>query len=87
MNDDHADDSLLIVRALGGVPDASAANVSDLDGDGVDFAVTVGGAERTLRLPWSRRLTERPEIRAEFVRMYTEAARASGITPRTAQQH
>lgn len=87
MNDDHADDSLLIVRTLGGVPDARAATVTHLDGDGVDFTVTVGASERTLRLPWSRPLTERPEIRAEFVRMYTEAARASGITPRTAQQH
>lgn len=74
MNDDHEDDSLMIVQTLGAVPDAVAAEVADLDGDGVDFRVTVGGQERTLRLAWSRRLVERREIREEFVRMYREAA-------------
>lgn len=83
MNDDHTGDSLVIVRALGGVPDASAARVDGLDGVGVDFVVTVDGAERTVRVPFERPLTERPEIRAEFVRLYTEAATALGIEPRT----
>ncbi|PSL05440.1 uncharacterized protein DUF2470 [Haloactinopolyspora alba] len=85
MNDDHADDSLLIVRALGGQPGASAAQVTSLDGDGVDFTATVDGAPRTVRVPWSRRLTERPEIRPEFIRMYAEAARAHGLRPRTGE--
>ena len=83
MNDDHTEDSLVIVRALGGTPDATAARVSGLDGTGVDFTVTDGGAERTVRVPFARPLTERPEIRAEFVRLYTEAATALGIEPRT----
>lgn len=88
MNDDHTDDSLVIVRALGGTPDATAARVAGLDGTGVDFTVTVdgaggGGGERTVRVPFARPLTERPEIRAEFVRLYTEAATALGIEPRT----
>ena len=87
MNDDHADDSVLIVRALGGVPEAAAAEVTHLDGTGVDFSVTVDGGRRTVRVPWSRPLTERPEIRQEFVRMYHEAAAALGVPPRPAEQH
>lgn len=82
MNHEHDDDALMIVQALGGVPDASAATVTFLDGDGVDFAVRAGAAERTVRVPWSRPLTERPEIRQEFVRMYHEAAKALGVPPR-----
>lgn len=87
MNDDHDDDSLLIVQTLGGVPDATAAEVSHLDGEGVDFAVTVGADQVTVRLPWARPLTERPEIRQEFVRLYQEAAAARGVTPRAAEPH
>lgn len=87
MNDDHEDDSLLIVQALGGAHDAESAQVTHLDGDGVDFTVSTGGAERIVRVPWSRPLTERRQIREEFVRMYTEAARAQGRTPRPTEQH
>ncbi|NED99093.1 DUF2470 domain-containing protein [Phytoactinopolyspora halotolerans] len=87
MNEDHDDDSLLIVRSLGGVPDATEAVVAYLDGDGVDFTVTVGGEERTVRVSWSQRLSERPQIRQEFVRMYREAAEAQGTTPRAAAEH
>jgi putative heme iron utilization protein len=87
MNDDHADDSLLIVQTLGGVPDATAAEVSHLDGDGVDFAVTVGDDTTTVRLPWRRPLTERPEIRQEFVRLYQDASAARDVTPSAAEPH
>jgi putative heme iron utilization protein len=87
MNDEHEDDSLLIVRALGGVPEASEATVAHLDGTGVDFRVVVDGAQRTVRVPWSRPLNERPEIRAEFVRMYQESAKKLAITPRQSGQH
>lgn len=87
MNDDHSDDSVLIVRALGDTPAASAAEVTHLDGAGVDFAVTVDGGQRTVRVPWSQPLTERPQIRQEFVRMYHEAAEKLGVTPRQTEQH
>jgi putative heme iron utilization protein len=87
MNDDHTDDSLVIVRGLGGVDDATAAQMSGMDADGMDFAVEVGGASRTVRVPFSQRLTERPQIRAEVVRMYDEACAKLGIAPRTAEQH
>ncbi|MFD6952438.1 hypothetical protein A6A08_03625 [Nocardiopsis sp. TSRI0078] len=82
MNGDHPEDTLLICRALGGLPQATAARMTGLDGDGGDYAVTVDGTEHTVRIPWSRPLTERAQIRAEVVRMYQEARERLGAAPR-----
>ncbi|MBM7075132.1 DUF2470 domain-containing protein [Micromonospora sp. MMS20-R1-14] len=84
MNDDHAADSLLICRTLGGCPDATRARVAGLDADGMDFAVTLDDIEVPVRVPFARRLTERPEIRREVVRMYEQACAALGVPPRRA---
>lgn len=80
MNDDHAADSLLICRVLGGVPTATAARVSGLDADGIDFVATVDGVPVPVRLPFGARLTERRQVRAEVVRLHT-AARAASADP------
>ncbi|GAA0974517.1 DUF2470 domain-containing protein [Nocardiopsis tropica] len=85
MNGDHPEDTLLICRAFGGAPGATAARMTGLDGDGGDYAVTEDGAERVVRVPWERPLTERPQIRAEVVRLYREACSALGLVPR--EQH
>jgi putative heme iron utilization protein len=83
MNDDHPADSLLICRTLGGHPDATAARMTGLDAVGADFTVTLpGGGVARVRLPWSTTLTERPQIRAEVVRMYVEACALAGVPPR-----
>lgn len=76
MNDDHAADSLAIVRAHGGPPDAVAARMTGLDATGGDFTAALpGGAEVPVRIPWSHPLTERAEVRTEVVRLYEEAVR------------
>ena len=82
MNDDHAEDTLLICRALGAQPDATAARMTGLDGEGGDYTVIVDGTERQVRIPWAEPLTERAQIRAEVVRMYQEACAELGLTPR-----
>ena len=87
MNDDHADDSLLICRTLGGRPDATAARMTGLDADGADFEVTLEGRPEPVRLPWSTTLTERPQIRQEVVRMYEQACAATGQQARPAADH
>jgi putative heme iron utilization protein len=79
MNGDHADDNLLIVRALGGIPRATAARMSGLDADAMEFAAVVDGIEVPVRVPFSERLTERRQVRAEAVRMHREACAALGI--------
>jgi putative heme iron utilization protein len=76
MNEDHAADCLTICRALGGRPGATAARMTGLDAEGIEFAVADGGVEHAVRIPFAARLTERPQVRREVVRM-TERARAA----------
>lgn len=87
MNTDHPEDNVLIVKALGGRPDATGAVMTGLDGAGADFEATVEGGPVTIRVPWSKQLTDRPEIRLEVVRMYNEACEILGLEPRGAQEH
>ena len=78
MNDDHAADNVIIVRGLGGVPTATAARMSGMDEDAMEFAAVVDGTEVPVRIPFSERLTERRQVRAEAVRMYRDACEALG---------
>jgi putative heme iron utilization protein len=82
MNGDHAPDNVLIVRALGGIPTATAARMSGLDADALEFAAVVDGIEVPVRVPFATRLTDRSQVRAETVRMYQEACALLGETPR-----
>ena len=82
MNDDHAEDNVLIVRGLGGMDAATTARVSGMDADGMEFAAAVNGVEVPVRIPFAERLTERRQVRAEAVRMYREACAALGVEPR-----
>ncbi|MFY1636325.1 DUF2470 domain-containing protein [Solwaraspora sp. WMMB335] len=82
MNDDHAADSLLICRALGGAGQATAARMTGLDADGIDFVATVDEVEVPVRVPFARRLTERVQVRREVVRMYEESCARLGVTAR-----
>ncbi|MDL4777002.1 MULTISPECIES: DUF2470 domain-containing protein [Thermomonosporaceae] len=81
MNQDHAADCLLICRALGGRPEATAARMTGMDADGLDLAAAVEGGEAVVRVPWSGRLTERAQVRREVVRMYGEARELLGSAP------
>ena len=80
MNDDHAADNVLIVRALGGIPTASAARMSGMDADAHEFAAVVDGIEVPVRVPFAERLTERAQVRTETVRMYRESCDLLGLT-------
>ena len=82
MNDDHRDDNVLIVRALGGVDDATTALMTGMDGAAIEFDATTPVGVVPVRIPWSRPLVERAEVRVEVVRMYQEACTALGIEPR-----
>lgn len=84
MNGDHAADSVLMCRALAGLPQAESATVVGVDREGIDFEAVVAGAPVAARLPWGRRLAQRAEVRGEVVRLYQEACAALGIEPRQA---
>jgi putative heme iron utilization protein len=81
MNDDHAEDNVLIVRGLGGIPTATAARMSGMDADAMEFAAVVNGIEVPVRIPFGERLVERRQVRAETVRMYRDACAALGLEP------
>ncbi|HLU96984.1 MAG TPA: DUF2470 domain-containing protein [Thermobifida alba] len=82
MNADHPEDTLLIVRALGGRPEATAARMTGLDGTAGEYSATVAGREVAVRIPWSQPITERAQIRAEVVRLYRQACERLGVPPR-----
>jgi putative heme iron utilization protein len=89
MNEDHGSASLLICQQLGGQPEAEAAQMTGMDGQGIDFSALVRGEDVAVRLAWSTELTERPQVRAEVVRMYEEARAKAGLEPEPAsgEQH
>ncbi len=87
MNGDHVEDNLLIVRSLGGVPEATAASMTGVSPDGAAFEASVDGVPVDVVVPWSGRVADRGAIRVEVVRMYHEACEQLGLTPRQAGEH
>ncbi|MEU6019969.1 DUF2470 domain-containing protein [Micromonospora sp. NPDC048871] len=82
MNTDHADDCRVICQGLGGQPTATAATMSGMDAEAMEFLAVVDGVEVPVRIPFADRIVERRQIRAEAARMYREACAALGRTPR-----
>ncbi|MDQ1711060.1 MAG: hypothetical protein QOE45_510 [Frankiaceae bacterium] len=76
VNDDHADHCLDIVRGLGNLPRATEACLDDIDGAAATFAAVIDGTVVRVRVPWTRRIADRAEIRAEVVAMHERAAAA-----------
>ncbi|CAM3282396.1 DUF2470 domain-containing protein [Nocardioides dubius] len=82
MNDDHTDDNLLIAHAFG-VPEATAATMTGLDGEAGVWQVTAPDGEQELRVVWpGGPITERAEIRREVVVLYDQACARLGREPR-----
>lgn len=73
MNDDHAEDSLLICRVLGGRPDATAALMTGFDHEAAEFDATVPDGVVRLRLPWDQPVRDRKDVRVAVVAMFRKA--------------
>lgn len=84
MNNDHADDNLLIARAF--APDAGVVDseMTGFDGARGRWRITTSsGAQESLEVPWpGGEITERREVRREIVALYDEACARLGVTPR-----
>lgn len=81
MNDDHNDDSLVIVRAFA-EPDATVAVMSGFDGETTSWDVTVDDETRTVNIPWLGPVVERADVRREVVNLYDRATEKLGLPPR-----
>ncbi|MET0448857.1 MAG: DUF2470 domain-containing protein [Aeromicrobium sp.] len=81
MNDDHTDDSLVIVRAFA-EPDATAATMTGLDSAGGTWDVEVAGASRIVTVSWTEPAVERADLRREVVRLYDQAVEKLGLPAR-----
>jgi hypothetical protein len=80
MNADHLGDSLALCRAFAQSPALSAARLVRLDDQGLDFEVEIDEVLTALRIPWSRPLASRADIRAQLKEM-TLAARKAPAGP------
>lgn len=83
LDDDHAADTLLIARALGGCPGAEAARAVGVDSAALHLLATVDGVERPVAVAFPFPVTERPQIRVAVVALYERACARSGGAPRT----
>lgn len=81
MNDDHTDDSLVIVRAFA-EPLAVAATMTGLDGAGGTWEVVLDRTTTTVTIPWTEPAVERADLRREVVRLYDRAVEVLGLPPR-----
>ncbi|MFE0749069.1 DUF2470 domain-containing protein [Gordonia sp. NPDC058843] len=78
MNDDHADDSLLICRVLGGRPDAIAATMTGFDHEAATFDISVPEGVVGVRIAWDRPVRDRADVRTAVVAMFRVAQERSG---------
>ena len=81
MNGDHPDDNLLIARAFGDRA-AESAVMTGLDGSAGMWNYTVKGTVHELSVPWSKTISERPEIRREVVVLFNAACAKLGVEAR-----
>lgn len=75
MRAEHLDDLLACVKAFGGAPDATAADMRAIDRFGLDAVVTTPEGDKIVRLPFEQPVTEGSQVRTILTEM-THAARA-----------
>lgn len=79
MNTDHAEDNVVICKAFGGLSDVSSATNTGFDVAGMRFVAVTPGGDVEVVVPWETVPVERADVRAEVVRIYTEAASRLGM--------
>ena len=77
MNSNQSANNLFMVQVLGGQSEATSATMVGFDATGVDFAASVGSAEIAVRLPWSRAISTRDEVREQLFNLLDRALQVS----------
>ena len=62
MNEDHAEDNVVICRGLGGRPGTTAATMTGMTHAGLVFSAIVDGAATEVVIPWAEPITERAQV-------------------------
>lgn len=73
LNEHHASEALLIVRALGGAPQARCADAVDMDATGIVFRVEEPSATRNLRVAFATAALDRHELRVRVMELHAAA--------------
>jgi hypothetical protein len=76
MDADHSTDSVTICRGVGDRPGVVEATMTGMDHDAIEFdTVDADGNRETLRIPFSRPLTARPDVREQVADLYERSAK------------
>lgn len=81
MNDDHADDSLRIVRAFA-APQATSAAMTGLDAEKGVWSARVEDTDTVVEVPWPIEVTERADLRRAVVVLHDQACERLGVEPK-----
>lgn len=73
MDDDHAEDALLICRVLGGVPTARSVTTTGVDGAGIDLLAQTDDGPVPVRVPFAEPVRERADLRTAVVALHAQA--------------
>lgn len=76
MNDDHADAVLLYAKAFGNVSDATAAQMLQIDANGMDLQLE-GGATTQIRIPFDHALQDSEDAHQTLIAMVKQARGAA----------
>jgi putative heme iron utilization protein len=74
MNGDHADDNVVICRGAGGRPDTTAARMTGVDTEGIEFSASTPQGDVAVRVAFAKPVTERAQIRAEVAQLFHDSA-------------
>jgi len=73
MNEDHADAVVLYAKALGGVPDATAAQLLAIDSQGMDLTAQANGETVPLRITFDHVLADAEDAHQTLIAMVKQA--------------
>jgi len=81
MNQDHTEHTLLMVKSMGGMPDATEASVLNIDRYGFDVLAETPTGKRRSRIGWleDRKLQRGDEVRWAMVDLTNKARELLGI--------
>merc|ERR1719240_489176 len=81
MNEDHGEHTLLMVKSMGGMPEATEASVLNIDRYGFDVLAETPSGKRRSRIGWlnRRKLTSGDEVRLAMVELTSKARELLGI--------